>query len=80
VPLTVIYDAGFSLLSWANQLVGLARPPLIASVSYGNPNPDPTPHPSPSPLNFTLTLTLTLTLNLLPPLTLTRNLSLTSKP
>jgi len=36
VPLTVIYDAGFSLLSWANQLVGLDRPPLIASVSYGN--------------------------------------------
>jgi len=36
VPLTVIYDAGFSLLSWANQLAGLDSPPLVASVSYGN--------------------------------------------
>jgi len=36
VPLTVIYDAAYSLLSWGNQLTGLASPPLIASVLYGN--------------------------------------------
>jgi len=36
VPLTVIYDAGYSLLAWVTQLVGLDAPPLVASVSYGN--------------------------------------------
>jgi tripeptidyl-peptidase-1 len=36
IPLTVIYDASFSLLAWANQLVSLDAPPLVASVSYGN--------------------------------------------
>lgn len=36
VPLTVIYDAGYSLLKWGQQLIGLDTPPLIASVSYGN--------------------------------------------
>jgi len=34
--LTDIYDASFSLLSWANQLTSLSDPPLINSVSYGN--------------------------------------------
>jgi len=36
VPLTVIYDNTYSLLSWGSQLTGLDTPPLIASVSYGN--------------------------------------------
>jgi len=36
VPLTVVYDAQYSLLSWANQVSSLADAPLIHSVSYGN--------------------------------------------
>jgi len=36
VPLTMVYDAQYSLLSWANQIVSLATAPLVNSVSYGN--------------------------------------------
>lgn len=36
VPLTVVYNAQYSLLSWANQITSLADSPLIHSVSYGN--------------------------------------------
>jgi tripeptidyl-peptidase-1 len=36
IPLTVVYDASYSLLSWMNQVIGLSNPPLINSVSYGN--------------------------------------------
>merc|ERR1719171_1761697 len=36
VPLTVIYNSDYSLLSWANQIGSLSDPPLIQSVSYGN--------------------------------------------
>jgi tripeptidyl-peptidase-1 len=36
VPLTVVYDASYSLLSWVNQITALSDPPLINSVSYGN--------------------------------------------
>lgn len=36
VPLTVVYDASYSLLSWANQITTLTNPPLVHSVSYGN--------------------------------------------
>jgi len=35
-PMTDIYDASFSLLGWGNQLISLADPPLVNSVSYGN--------------------------------------------
>jgi len=36
VPLTVIYDQSYSLLSWINQVTALSDPPLVNSVSYGN--------------------------------------------
>jgi len=36
VPLTVIYDAKFSLLNWCTQITNLENSPLIHSVSYGN--------------------------------------------
>jgi len=36
VPLTVVYDAKYSLLGWANQINSMADAPLIHSVSYGN--------------------------------------------
>jgi len=36
VPLTVVYDASYSLLSWINQVMALSDPPLVNSVSYGN--------------------------------------------
>lgn len=36
VPLTVIYNAQYSLLQWANQVNSMQQPPLIHSVSYGN--------------------------------------------
>jgi len=36
VPLTVVYDAKYSLLDWANQITSLEDSPLIHSVSYGN--------------------------------------------
>jgi tripeptidyl-peptidase-1 len=36
VPLTVIYNAQYSLLSWANQITSMADVPLVHSVSYGN--------------------------------------------
>jgi tripeptidyl-peptidase-1 len=36
VPLTVVYDAAYSLLSWANQITSLDASPLVHSVSYGN--------------------------------------------
>ena len=49
MPLTVIYDAGYSLLSWANQLVGLGKPPLVASVSYGNDEAQQTSAAQPQP-------------------------------
>lgn len=36
VSLTVIYNAQYSLLNWANALSSMSDPPLIQSVSYGN--------------------------------------------
>jgi tripeptidyl-peptidase-1 len=36
VPLTVIYNSQYSLLSWANQINSLQDAPLVHSVSYGN--------------------------------------------
>jgi len=36
VPLTVVYNSQYSLLSWANQITSLSDPPLVHSVSYGN--------------------------------------------
>ena len=36
VPLTVVYNSQYSLLSWANQISSLENPPLVHSVSYGN--------------------------------------------
>jgi tripeptidyl-peptidase-1 len=36
VPLTVVYNAQYSLLDWTNQITGLADSPLVHSVSYGN--------------------------------------------
>ena len=36
VPLTVVYNAQYSLLSWCQQITGLDNAPLIHSVSYGN--------------------------------------------
>jgi len=36
IPLTVIYNGEYSLLSWANQINSLTNPPLVHSVSYGN--------------------------------------------
>jgi len=36
VPLTVVYNAQYSLLDWANQIMSLENPPLVHSVSYGN--------------------------------------------
>merc|ERR1711924_220353 len=36
VPLTVIYDSQYSLLSWANQITSMEDAPLVHSVSYGN--------------------------------------------
>jgi len=36
VPLTVVYDAKYSLLDWANQITNLENSPLVHSVSYGN--------------------------------------------
>merc|ERR1711948_224367 len=36
VPLTVIYNSQYSLLSWANQITSLSNSPLVHSVSYGN--------------------------------------------
>ena len=37
VPLTVVYVPGrYSLLSWCTTVTGLADPPLVHSVSYGN--------------------------------------------
>jgi len=35
-PLTDVYDASYSLLSWAQQITSLTSPPLVHSVSYGN--------------------------------------------
>lgn len=36
VPLTVVYNAEYSLLNWANQISGLDNSPYVHSVSYGN--------------------------------------------
>eukprot|EP01038_Epipyxis_sp_PR26KG_P014206 gene14206-19060_t len=36
IPLTVIYSASYSLLDWVDQVISLANPPLVHSVSYGN--------------------------------------------
>jgi len=36
IPLTVIYDDQYSLLSWANQVNSMSDAPLVHSVSYGN--------------------------------------------
>jgi len=36
VPLTVVYNAQYSLLDWCNQITSLADSPLVHSVSYGN--------------------------------------------
>lgn len=36
IPLTVVYNAQYSLLSWANQITNLENSPLVHSVSYGN--------------------------------------------
>merc|ERR1711970_312463 len=36
IPLTVVYNAEYSLLDWANQITNLENSPLVHSVSYGN--------------------------------------------
>jgi len=36
VPLTVIYNDEYSLLSWTNQISSMSDTPLVHSVSYGN--------------------------------------------
>jgi len=36
IPLTVVYNAQYSLLQWVNQISALESPPLVHSVSYGN--------------------------------------------
>jgi len=36
VPLTVVYNAQYSLLNWANQISSMADAPQVHSVSYGN--------------------------------------------
>lgn len=36
VPLTVVYNSDYSLLSWANQITSLQSAPQVHSVSYGN--------------------------------------------
>jgi len=36
VPLTVIYNAQYSLLQWANQITSMPDAPLVHSVSYGS--------------------------------------------
>jgi len=36
VPLTVVYNSQYSLLSWATEITSMAEPPLVHSVSYGN--------------------------------------------
>jgi tripeptidyl-peptidase-1 len=36
IPLTVVYNAQYSLLDWANQITNLESSPLVHSVSYGN--------------------------------------------
>jgi len=36
IPLTVIYSPTYSLLDWVNQVMDMADPPLVHSVSYGN--------------------------------------------
>jgi len=36
IPLTVVYDDNYSLLSWVNQISSLKDSPLVHSVSYGN--------------------------------------------
>lgn len=36
IPLTVVYDNKYSLLSWVNQISSLKDAPLVHSVSYGN--------------------------------------------
>jgi len=36
IPLTVVYQAQYSLLKWAQTVSGLANSPPIHSVSYGN--------------------------------------------
>merc|ERR1712050_544227 len=36
VPLTVVYNSQYSLLTWVNQITNLDQSPLVHSVSYGN--------------------------------------------
>ena len=36
VPLTVVYNSQYSLLSWATEITSMAEPPLVHSVNYGN--------------------------------------------
>mmetsp|Transcript_17099 Transcript_17099/g.45517 ORF Transcript_17099/g.45517 Transcript_17099/m.45517 type:complete len:578 (+) Transcript_17099:116-1849(+) len=36
VPLTVVYNAEYSLLKWANEITSMSDSPLVHSVSYGN--------------------------------------------
>jgi tripeptidyl-peptidase-1 len=36
IPLTVVYDAQYSLLNWANEVSSRADTPQVHSVSYGN--------------------------------------------
>lgn len=36
IPLTVIYLSTFSILDWVDQVIAMASPPLVHSVSYGN--------------------------------------------
>jgi len=36
IPLTVVYNAQYSLLDWASQITNLEKSPLVHSVSYGN--------------------------------------------
>jgi tripeptidyl-peptidase-1 len=36
IPLTIIYQADYSLLDWVNSIISMDNPPLVHSVSYGN--------------------------------------------
>jgi tripeptidyl-peptidase-1 len=36
IPLTVVYNAQYSLLDWTHQITNLENSPLVHSVSYGN--------------------------------------------
>lgn len=36
IPLTVIYQATYSILDWIDSVISMSNPPLVHSVSYGN--------------------------------------------